>query len=168
LHATSTETSYSTAPPHHNSTRGSESSESRVKSTLRKRRCSETEHSGRQRRSMATSRQPQKFPCPIFEDETKKGLPHQCNGRGGNTMSDLRRHLLRPSKGRPAHLAFLERCATCNDDILDKSLFNSSHGPKCNNPHPIRKGDEAVRQYEALCTMILDPLADDPKAPPGK
>lgn len=97
------------------------------------------------------------FACPIFHHETIHGLSHTCNGIIVRSMSDVRRHLTRPIRGRPAHLSFLKLCPTCNEDFVDKKVFEDHHGYEgeiCNNPQKQKKGEAAQAQWEALCTLI--------------
>jgi hypothetical protein len=97
-----------------------------------------------------------RFLCPIFQDEIEQGLPHTCNGWQGHTMSGLRSHLKRGTKTRKPHLTFLERCKTCNDDIIDETDFKDNHNSNCHTPHPLRKGKAAERQYQMLCAKIVN------------
>jgi hypothetical protein len=120
--------------------------------------------SRKRKREMAVPR----FPCPVFQDEVKNGLPHTCNGGGGNTMSELRTHMKRRTKERPPHLEFLKRCAICNKDITDKFDYSDSHGPKCHDSHPVRKGEKADEQYRMLCALVVPILHTDPNASRGK
>ncbi|KAF1848840.1 uncharacterized protein K460DRAFT_415320 [Cucurbitaria berberidis CBS 394.84] len=112
----------------------------------------------RKRKRIMSDQNPwqQKFACPIFRAEVENGLPHNCNGKGGNTMSEVRRHLTRPSGGYPAHLSFLKRCTTCNKDVIDKSKFAESHGAKCHDPQPLKKKDAAYEQYQALYNLLKE------------
>lgn len=107
----------------------------------------------------------QKFACPIFSAQVAKGLPHNCNGKGGNSMSEVRRHLTRPSGGYPAHLSFLKRCTTCNRDVIDKSIFEESHGANCHDPLPLKKKDAAYEQYQALCDLLSESAASQTEEP---
>jgi hypothetical protein len=102
----------------------------------------------------------QRFPCPIFENETRQGLEHTCNGRGGNSMSELRRHMIRTSKSRQAHLRFLKRCETCQDDIIDEQAFLEQHGAKCNESRPVKKGKAADEHYRAFCGKVVPSSSD--------
>jgi hypothetical protein len=102
----------------------------------------------------------QRFPCPIFENETRQGLEHTCNGRGGNSMSELRRHMKRTSKRRQAHLRFLKRCETCQDDIIDEQAFLEQHGAKCNESRPVKKGKAADEHYRAFCGKVVPSSSD--------
>lgn len=97
------------------------------------------------------------FPCSFRAAQERLSLPYTCSAPPVTTVSALRTHLKRPLPGkRPPHLAFLKRCPTCNEDILDKLEFEERHGTeKCTTPRPQRKGDEGqARQYEMLCAKV--------------
>ncbi|KAH7082683.1 hypothetical protein BKA63DRAFT_136347 [Paraphoma chrysanthemicola] len=117
--------------------------------------------------SMGDERLPhQRFPCPIFEDETRRGVAHTCNGRGGNSMSELRRHMTRGSRGRRAHLSFLKRCETCNDDIVNERDFLDRHGPKCHTSRPVKKGKAADEHYRSFCEKLVPSVPEGLEATP--
>jgi hypothetical protein len=124
--------------------------------------------SRRTKPSVAVDRSLPRFPCPIFQDEVKRSLPHTCNGGGGNTMSELRTHMIRGTKGRPPHLEFLKRCRTCNKDIIDRTEYNNNHDSKCPDSHPIRKGEAANKQYQMLCAIVVPTTTTDSMDSPCK
>jgi hypothetical protein len=109
----------------------------------------------KKKRSMAVESSLPRFPCPIFQDEVKRSLPHTCNGGGGDTMSELRTHMTRGTKERLPHLKFLKRCKICNNDIIDETDFNDNHVSNCHSHHPIRKGEAADIQYQMFCATVL-------------
>lgn len=114
-------------------------------------------NSGKRKREMTHQNAwQQKFGCPIFRTEVANGYPHSCNGKGGNNMSEVRRHLTRPSGGNRAHLQFLKRCNVCNRDIIDESVFNEYHGKLCHDPRPLRKKEAAYDQYQDLCDLLSE------------
>jgi hypothetical protein len=116
------------------------------------------------KRSMAVDR-PRgiRCPCPIFDAEVEQNLPHTCNGGGGYNMSELRTHMTRGGKGRPPHLNFLKLCKICNNDFIDETVFNETHGVNCHFPHPQRKGGAADEYYQAFKAMVLKYNADGTK-----
>jgi hypothetical protein len=109
-----------------------------------------------------------RFPCPIFQNEIERNLPHNCDGTGGNTMNEFRLHLTQGSRDHPPHLSFLERCATCSDDIIEDAIFYKKHGPDCCNPQPMKPQDTADEQYKSLCMLVLKASSDDTAAQPSK
>jgi hypothetical protein len=73
-------------------------------------------------------------------------------------MADLRRHLTtRPGRGYTRQLTFLELCPTCNDDFIDREVFESQHGYRgehCNNRQPQRRRANAQVQWELLYRQV--------------
>ena len=103
------------------------------------------------------------FDCPVFVAESRHGWPRTCNNAKCKNMTVLRRHLTeRPGRGYTAQLPFLELCPTCNEDFLDKDVFESMHGYRgqhCNTRQPQRKGAKAKVQWEKLYRQVEAALA---------
>lgn len=126
-------------------------------SSSQKRKSSDTEQGSRKRRSVsmaAATPTVRNLECPIFCYETEHGLPHTCNGISVQNMAAVRRHMIRPSRGHPAHLSFLQLCSTCNEDFIDKALFNTSHGKYCNTPRKRSKGAAVNQQWQSLYELV--------------
>ncbi|EUC26644.1 hypothetical protein COCCADRAFT_31608 [Bipolaris zeicola 26-R-13] len=73
-------------------------------------------------------------------------------------MADLRHHLTtRPGRGYRRQLPFLKLCPTCNNDFIDKEVFESRHGYRgelCNNRQPQRRKANAQMQWELLYRQV--------------
>ena len=99
-----------------------------------------------------------RFDCPVFVAEARHGWPRTCNNVKSTNMSELRRHLkTRPGRGYTPQLAFLGLCRTCNDDFIDKEVFESQHGYKgefCNNRKPGRRRANAQVQWQLLYHQV--------------
>ncbi|KAJ5064887.1 hypothetical protein J3E72DRAFT_411211 [Bipolaris maydis] len=95
-----------------------------------------------------------RFDCPVFVAETRHGWPRTCNNVKSANMSELRRHLTeRPGYGYTPQLQFLKLCRTCNEDFIDKEVFESQHGYKgelCNNRKIGRRKAHAQVQWQLL------------------
>jgi hypothetical protein len=107
--------------------------------------------------SRPTLQAPRRLPCPIWKAETEQNLDHTCNGLQAKTMSEVRRHLIRPHRGGEPHLPFLKLCPTCKEEILDPEEFlaHGSYGERCSNPQIQRRGpDASLEQWEALYRTI--------------
>jgi len=105
--------------------------------------------------AMMASQDPQerRFDCPIFVAESVHNRPRTCNNIKLKTMSEIRRHLTRPSAGYPPQVPFLRLCRTCNEDFTDRAEFEGSHGYRgelCNNARSQRRRGDAKLQWEAL------------------
>lgn len=104
-----------------------------------------------------------KFDCPVFVAEARNGWPRTCNNVKSTNMADLRRHLTaRAGRGYTRQLAFLELCPTCNNDFIDKDVFESQHGYRgelCNNRQPQRRGANAQVQWELLYQQVEATMA---------
>lgn len=78
-------------------------------------------------------------------------------------MAELRRHLKkRPGRGYTIQLAFLELCPTCNEDFLDRDVFETRHGYNgqlCNTRQHQRKGANVKVQWELLYRQVERKLA---------
>ena len=103
------------------------------------------------------------FDCPVFVAESRHGWPRTCNNAKCKNMTVLRRHLTeRPGRGYTAQLPFLELCPTCNEDFLDRDVFETRHGYRgqhCNTRQPQRKGAKAKVQWELLYRQVEAALA---------
>ncbi|KAF2732308.1 hypothetical protein EJ04DRAFT_525446 [Polyplosphaeria fusca] len=100
------------------------------------------------------------YPCPVFKAETEHGLPHkQCNGTAQKNMSGIRKHLERnhlKKEGSP-QIDFVKNCGTCQEDIIDKTVFDQEHGNLCNKHNKQRRGEAADEKYDALYKKV-EPL----------
>lgn len=98
------------------------------------------------------------FDCPVFVAESRHGWPRTCNNVKSVNMAALRTHLTnRPGRGYTPQLSFLELCPTCNDDFINKEVFESQHGYRgelCNNRQPQRRGPNAQVQWELLYHQV--------------
>ena len=98
------------------------------------------------------------FDCPVFVAEVRNGWPRTCNNYKSENMAEVRRHLKnRPGRGYERQLSFLELCPTCNNDFIDKEVFESQHGYRgqlCNNRQPQRRGTNAQVQWELLYRQV--------------
>ncbi|KAF2024297.1 hypothetical protein EK21DRAFT_117891 [Setomelanomma holmii] len=102
--------------------------------------------------------------CPVFVAERSHGRKRSCNNIIAQSMSQVRRHLIRPSKGYPAQLSFLKLCPTCNEDIVDRDEFEKFHGQNgqlCNLVRQQRKGEKAKEQWNALYHTVETHLKMD-------
>lgn len=98
-----------------------------------------------------------KVECPVFAAERAYTRPRTCNNIDVSTMSAVRRHLTRPSRGYPAQLTFLKLCPTCNEDVIDQTVFEAHHGLNgqlCNTVRRQRKGDKVKEQWDALYRKV--------------
>lgn len=101
-------------------------------------------------RSSGTTKRPPRrtFPCPSRAIDLKEGLTPTCSDLNATSMSDLRRHL-------KAYHFFVERCAVCKDNILNRHTFATFHGrEKCTvvGKQPVLKAlDDS---YEALFARV--------------
>jgi hypothetical protein len=123
--------------------------------------------------SQVTSGKPPKkrrFECPVFVAERAHGRSRTCNNIDVSTMSAVRRHLIRPSRGYSAQLMFLKLCPTCNEDIINKSDFELHHGINgqlCNIVRRQRKGAKVKEQWDALYQQV-EATMQSPSTPQGK
>lgn len=103
------------------------------------------------------------FDCPVFVAESRHGWRRTCNNVKCTNMAELRRHLTaRAGRGYAPQLAFLELCPTCNDDFIDKDVFESRHGYRgelCNARRPQRRGASARVQWELLYRQVEAAMA---------
>jgi hypothetical protein len=99
-----------------------------------------------------------KCPCPIFQAETDRGLPHvTCNGVGGENMSGLHKHFKRyhMKSEKPRHLPFLEKCRICQHFFIDEQEYIEKHDSKCHTPNSAKRGDAAEAHYRAFKEMVV-------------
>jgi hypothetical protein len=97
--------------------------------------------------------------CRFRVVQEKLNLPYSCRARPVTTMSEIRRHLTRDKvNGKEPHLPFLRLCKACNEDFLDMSEFETSHGYDgllCKRPKKQRKGDAGQQeQFDILCAKV--------------
>ncbi|KAF2030111.1 hypothetical protein EK21DRAFT_89178 [Setomelanomma holmii] len=113
-------------------------------------------------------REQRQLACPLFLHEQLSDMPHSCNGVAAQTMSDVRRHLIRPHRGGKSHLELLKRCPTCKEDMMDHHEFNIAHwerGEFCNHPQKQRRGlDARLVEWVKLYRVLL-PTADKVPSP---
>jgi hypothetical protein len=110
-----------------------------------------------------SDRRSYKCPCPIFQAETDRGLPHDsCNGGGGDNISGLhkhfQRHHMKPDK--PRHLKFLDQCRICKHFFIDEEEYIAKHDSNCHTHNPGKRGDAAEAHYKAFCKMVLLYITD--------
>jgi len=100
--------------------------------------------------------------CPFFVAESRHGWPRTCYKVKCSNMAELRRHLTQPtSRGSKPHLAFLQLCYCCNEDFLDKDVYETRHGYKgelCNTRRPQRRGERRKVQWELLYRQVEQQL----------
>jgi hypothetical protein len=104
-----------------------------------------------------------KFDCPVFVAESRHGWPRTCNNVKSSNMAELRRHLTaRAGRGYAPQLAFLELCPTCNEDFLDRDVFQTRHGYRgefCNTRRPQRRWPHSRVQWELLYGKVEAAMA---------
>jgi hypothetical protein len=104
-----------------------------------------------------------KFDCPVFVAESRHGWPRTCNNVKSSNMAELRRHLTaRAGRGYAPQLAFLELCPTCNEDFLDREMFETRHGYRgefCNTRRPQRRWPHSRVQWELLYGKVEAAMA---------
>jgi hypothetical protein len=125
---------------------------------LSKRRRSPEEQLSKAGRTMGANVPQSRFPCPFYQMETDRGLPHvTCLGRGGDHMSGLLKHLMRYHMrvGKPQSLPFLQKCRICKHYFIDKEDYLANHNVKCDTHNPFKKGDAAEAHYKAFKEMVL-------------
>jgi len=110
-----------------------------------------------------TARQKSTFDCPVFVAESRHRWPRTCNNVKSTNMTEVRRHLLeRSGRGYPPQLGFLKLCITCNDDFIDKDVFETRHGYQgelCNSRRRQRRGANTKVQWELLYKQIEKEMA---------
>ncbi|CAG5155708.1 uncharacterized protein ALTATR162_LOCUS3795 [Alternaria atra] len=103
------------------------------------------------------------FDCPVFVAESRHGWPRTCNNVKSLNMTDLRRHLTeRTGRGYAPQLTFLKLCTTCNEDFIDRNVFETRHGYRgelCNARRPQRRGANAKVQWELLYRQVEAAMA---------
>lgn len=97
--------------------------------------------------------------CPqrsIEEERIAAGYVHQsftCTGIRAKSNAEIRHHLK-----RSPHLIFIELCPTCNEQFLDKHVFECNHGYRgelCRNPQPQLRGEaKQLLQWRQLRDML--------------
>lgn len=84
------------------------------------------------------------FICPVRHDEEARGVStFSCTAAAFPNMSELRKHI-----ERARHMPFANLCKTCNENFVDKEIFESKHGyngEKCVNPRKQARGAEATQ-----------------------
>lgn len=109
------------------------------------------------KQASSKGRQPKsrQYICPIFVDETRRGLTRTCSGNSGDNLAELRAHLTRGSVEQQPHLIFLERCENCNEEIIDERSFHDNHGLRCEKPCEENITDED--SFRRLCKKLMHP-----------
>ena len=96
---------------------------------------------------------------------------HTSTGVEARSMAEVRRKMVRGSRGRPPHLQFLKLCPTCNEDITDRYVFEDEHGADgelCQNPRKQRKGAAAKQeQWDGLYDKIMLQIRSRNASPGG-
>lgn len=104
------------------------------------------------------------FECPVRQAEIDRGaLVFSCRASAFDTMADLRRHI-----ERARHVSFLKLCPTCNEHVIDKTVFEHDHGikgEKCINPQKQARGAEAMQaQWWQLYELINSQSRSEPES----
>lgn len=72
-------------------------------------------------------------------------------------MTEIRRHLQR----RP-HLMFVELCPSCNENFLDKEIYDQYHGAEgqfCDIMGSQPRGQGQLKQWRLLCDQLKERLS---------
>lgn len=105
-------------------------------------------------RNMATGPKESREPlqCPQRVAERELGIRPTCAGVKAKSMADVRRHL-----SRPPHLIFIELCPMCNENFLDKDVFDREHGDNgqfCDIIGSQSRGQRQWQQWRQICEQL--------------
>jgi hypothetical protein len=86
----------------------------------------------------------QRLACPKFQYNIMHGRQQSCHGANEANMSGICTHI------RRAHKQFIQLCKTCNEHVIDRHDFETSHGVHCRNPRPQRRRNLKEEQWLSL------------------